>query len=160
MNYYDETAEGYNKLHGDEQLRKLKVMAEKLQVKKEDKLLDVGCGTGLSFQAFECEWTGLDPSEELLKQCEGKTVKGVAEKLPFEDNSFDVVLCVSSLHNFNDPEKGIEEIKRVGKNKFGISIFKKGADKSKTFWLKTLVEENFDIKKVITDEHDIIYICR
>ena len=67
MNYYNEIAEGYNELHKEEQLNKLKIIKENIEINKTDKLLDVGCGTGISSD-FDCNVYAIDPSEELLKQ--------------------------------------------------------------------------------------------
>ncbi len=41
-----------------------------------------------------------------------------AEKLPFEDNSFDLVLVRHGLHHLANPYKGIYEMNRVGKRGF------------------------------------------
>ena len=125
MNYYDETAEGYNELHGEEQLNKLKIIANEIKTGKDTKLLDVGCGTGLSAKIFNCNITGIDPAEKLLQQAPFKKIKAKAESLPFKDNEFDVVIAVTSIHNFDDIEKGLKEIKRVGKDKFALTILKK-----------------------------------
>ncbi|MBW3004290.1 methyltransferase domain-containing protein, partial [Candidatus Woesearchaeota archaeon] len=116
MNYYDETAEGYNELHGEEQLKKLRIIADEIKVTKDTKLLDVGCGTGLSAKVFNCNITGIDPAEKLLKQAPFKTIKAKAESMPFKDHEFDIVIAVTSIHNFADIEAGLKEIKRVGKD--------------------------------------------
>ncbi|MBN1644793.1 methyltransferase domain-containing protein [Candidatus Woesearchaeota archaeon] len=155
MGYYDEIAKGYNELHGDEQLKKLRIIAEKLKVKKTDKLLDVGCGTGLSAKVFDCDITGIDPSEELLKQCPFKTVKACAESLPFLDNSFDIVIAVTSIHNFKDIEKGLKEIKRVGKHKFAFSVLKKS---NKLELIKEIMSTCFSIDCAMNSDADLIYL--
>ena len=48
MNYYDKIAKGYEELHKEEQLKKIKLIKTILKVNPTDKLLDVGCGTGLT----------------------------------------------------------------------------------------------------------------
>lgn len=156
MNYYDETSKGYNELHGEEQLKKLKIIAKEIPVKKSNKLLDVGCGSGLSAKIFGCEITGIDPSEELLKQCPFKTIKASAESIPFPDKSFDVVIAVTSIHNFNNVDAGLKEIKRVGKNIFALTVLKKSPKKDSII---QLIKKNFKIKKEIEEEKDLIFIC-
>ena len=154
MNYYNEIAASYNELHGEEQKRKLGIIRDNLDVSKKSKLLDVGCGTGLSKDIFDCEWIGIDPAEKLLEFCSGKTICCPGEDLPFEDNSFDIVICVSALHNFTDFEKGLSEMKRVGKDKFVITVLKKSSNAD---LLKELIAKNFTIEKEVDDFHDVIY---
>lgn len=40
-------------------------------------------------------------------------VEGVADKLPYEDNTFDIVACVQSFHHYPDPDKAMLEAYRV-----------------------------------------------
>ncbi|MEM4263273.1 MAG: class I SAM-dependent methyltransferase [Candidatus Woesearchaeota archaeon] len=156
MTYYDETSKGYNELHGEEQLKKLKIIAKEIKINKSTKLLDVGCGSGLSAKAFDCNITGIDPSEQLLKQCPFKTIKASAESIPFPDKSFDVVIAVTSIHNFNNIEAGLKEIKRVGKGLFALTVLKKSPKKDSII---SLIKKHFKIKKEIDEEKDLIFIC-
>ncbi len=124
MEYYDYTAKGYDELHKEEQLAKLTIIDTLIQVK--GKLLDVGCGTGISTLYFKdkAACTGLDPSKEMLKQFLGTKVLGQAEHLPFEDKTFDVVISVTALH-LSDMNKSIPELERVCKGVVAISLLKK-----------------------------------
>ena len=154
MTYYNDIALGYDELHKEEQLKKLRIIKENLEIKPTDKLLDVGCGTGFSLEYFDCDCQGIEPSKEMVKNNE-KIIIGKAENLPFEDNSFDIVISVTAIHNFDDIEQGLKEIKRVGKNKFAFSILRKAKSFEK---IKKLLYEMFDIKKEIEEEKDIIFI--
>ncbi len=156
MTYYDKISKGYNELHGEEQLKKVNIILHNIKLKKEDKLLDVGCGTGFYHGLFKCEVTGVDPSEELLKQCKSKTVKSSAEKLPFKDNEFDWVISITSVHNFKDIEKGLDEIKRVG-NQYVLTVLKKSSKFNK---IDELIRTKFNIKKIIIEEKDAIYFLK
>ena len=163
MNYYDEIAEGYNELHGQEQERKAITIVDYLRqnfmLADDIDVLDVGCGTCHATLLFPGQKTGIDPSEELLKQCDPsvKTLKGKAEDLPFEDDSFDLVISLTAVHNFDDVEKGLQEMKRVGKSDFAFSILKK----SKNFgFIENEIKENFKIKKIIDGKKDWVYICK
>ena len=42
------------------------------------------------------------------------------EKLPFDDNEFDLVISITTLHNLyiNDLKSALQEMERVGKNKY------------------------------------------
>jgi len=157
MNYYNETAKGYNELHGKEQLNKLNIIAQEIKVNKNTKLLDVGCGTGLSAKVFDCNITGIDPAEKLLEQAPFKTIKAKAESLPFKDNEFNVVIAVTSIHNFDDIEAGLKEIKRVGKDKFALTVLKK-ADNANQIIEK--IKQIFKIIKEINEDKDKIFILQ
>lgn len=157
MNYYDETAEGYNELHGEEQLNKLKIIANEIKTTKETRLLDVGCGTGLSAKIFNCDITGIDPAENLLEQCPFKIIKAKAESLPFKDNSFDAVIAVTSIHNFDDIKKGLKETKRVGKDHFALTVLKKAQNADQII---KKIKELFTIIKEINEDKDKIFILK
>ena len=126
MKYYDKIADGYDELYKEEQLEKVKILIENLQPR--GLLLDVGAGSGICTKAFEkyCDCVALDPSEELLKKYDGNKIVGKAEKIPFPDNYFDVVVSVTALHHAN-LKKALKEIFRVAKKdaKIGITILKK-----------------------------------
>lgn len=155
--YYDLIADGYSELHKEEQLKKLQVIADNLDVRKEAKLLDVGCGPGYSTDFFECNIIGIDPSGKLLEQCSFKTVKGFAENLPFEDNSFDIVISVTVIHNFKDYQKGLSEIERVGKDRFVFSLLKKS---QRFISIKDYIYNEFDVRKVIEEDKDLIIFAQ
>ena len=157
MDYYGFIANGYNELHREEQLNKLIIIKNNINIKKDKKMLDVGCGTGIS-SGFECFAVGIDPSIGLLRQNKNdKKLLGAAEMLPFKSNSFDYVISVTSIHNFNNIKKSIDEMKRVGRQNFVFSVLKK----SKKFnTIKNLIEKNFKIGKVIEEGKDTIFFCK
>jgi ubiquinone/menaquinone biosynthesis C-methylase UbiE len=156
MPTYDDIAPSYNELHGTEQSDKAYIIANHLQTKETDKVLDVGCGTGLGSQYIKGRKTGVEPSQGLAKQCPFKVVIGKAEKLPFKDKSFDVTVCVSAVHNFDNPKKGLEEINRVTKRAVAITVLKK----SRKFKdIVKLIKNIFDIKQIIDQTNDKIYIA-
>jgi len=73
------------------------------------RLLDVGCGNGLLFDALtphtDLQCYGADRSVELLGEvrhrCAGRVraVNGMIDRLPFRDRVFDVVACLNTLLN-------------------------------------------------------------
>lgn len=159
-NYYDAISEGYEELHKEEQEKKMKIILSEVNVKPSDKLLDVGCGTGITTIPWKCIRTGIDPAKKLLekgnKKDEVKYVLGKAENIPFEDNSFDIVTSVTAIQNFSDLEKGLNEIKRVGKKRFVLTYLKK-SPKAKT--IEKIITNIFKVQKRIEEEKDIIFIC-
>ena len=145
---YNLIAPSYNKLHMGEQLKKVKLIINLLKI-TEDKVLDVGCGTAFYSNLFK-DYTGIDLSKEMLKQSDANVFQGNGENLPFGKNSFDTVISISSIHNFKDPVSGINEIKRVAKNKIAISVFKR----AKNF--QAIGNELKDFKK-FEEEKDVIF---
>jgi ubiquinone/menaquinone biosynthesis C-methylase UbiE len=155
MTYYDSIAKGYTELHKDEQLKKIQLIKDNLVLGKEDLLLDVGCGP--YFADFECTVVGIDPSIELLKQTKIPVCQAIAEALPFKDNSFDVIVSITALQNFEDLDKALDEIKRVGKERFVITFLQKAAKKD-LFLDK--INEYFTVEKIIMEDKDIILFLK
>lgn len=153
---YDSIAPSYNELHEEEQLRKLKAISKYIKVKKSDKLLDIGCGTGISTNFFNCKTIGIDPSKEMIKQGKGNLIHGYAEKLPFKDKIFDIIIAITSIHNFKDPEKALNEILRVKKPKAKIiiTLLKKS---NKYNEIRKLIIQKIN-PKIINEDKDTIFI--
>ena len=85
------------------------------------KLLEVGIGTGafaVEFKKRGAEVYGIDPANNMLEiaQKRGLIVKfGYGEAVPFEDNTFDVVVSITAMENSKDPDKFVKEMVRVAK---------------------------------------------
>ena len=86
-------------------------------------VLDLGCGTGLyteRLRSMGFDVISLDYSMEMLrvakKKIAGEFIRGDAVSLPFRDSSFDGIVAITSFEFFPDPEKAIEEMKRVTKS--------------------------------------------
>ncbi len=153
---YDDTAGSYSELHGDEQLAKLKIIKENINPGKNDRLLDVGCGTGLS-SGFECFVVGVDLSIGMLRHnLSEKKILASAEMLPFKSGTFDYVISVTAIHNFAEIGNSISEIKRVGKNHFVLSVLRKS---KKYNLICSMLRENFGMEKSIEDDKDTIFFC-
>ncbi|MCD6353203.1 MAG: class I SAM-dependent methyltransferase [Proteobacteria bacterium] len=90
--------------------------------------LDVGCAFGyLLNEAREKEISafGVDISAYALKQASGldpKPAQGLAERLPFSSETFDVVTAFDLIEHLYEPEAGLEEMVRVLKPE-GILLF-------------------------------------
>lgn len=85
---------------------------------KEGLSLEVGVGTGRFAKPLRIDF-GLDLAFNMLKlakQREVRVVKGDAERLPFRDGIFDLVLMVVTICFLKDPVKALMEIYRVLKN--------------------------------------------
>ena len=79
------------------------------------KILDLGSGTGAAFNLLkDFEVTAIDPDENMLKLNDFKNkLVGKAESLPFQDNTFDSVVCTFVWRNLDDTHKALTEIRRV-----------------------------------------------
>jgi len=158
MTYYDEISEGYEELHKEEQLKKVSLIKKHLKVNSSDKLLDVGCGTGVTTEPWECKRYGVDPAPKLLARARNKDEieykLGPAEKIPYPDGYFDVVISITAIQNFQDIEKGLKEIKRVGKDRFVLSFLKRSEKRENII---NLIKKHFTIEKVIEEDKDLIY---
>lgn len=98
-------------------------------------ILDIGGGDGqhVPFMSGEfAEYTILDlidHSKELnpaINEQDVSKIKfivGDAEKLPFEDNSFDRVILTCILHHVDSPVNVLNECRRVIRNSGNISIY-------------------------------------
>ena len=93
-----------------------------------ESVLDVGTGTGVFAEAFAREslqTTGIDPDRNLLVKArhfvpEGRFLEAVAESLPFEDRSFDLVFLGHVLHEADDPVLALAEARRVARRRVAI----------------------------------------
>lgn len=157
MNYYDQIAKGYNELYEEEQINKIFPIKNSIKINKNTKILDVGCGNGISSD-FDCFVVGVDPSMGLLKQNDkNRKLLGNAENLPFKESSFDYVISITAIHNFKNIRKSISEMKRVGKEKFVFSVLKRSR---KFDFIKRIIVENFTIEKIVEEEKDAIFFCK
>lgn len=86
-----------------------------------ERALDVGTGTGNYACALATRGlavTGIDPSEAMLAVARRKPqpvtwLQGPAERLPFDDGSYDLVVSVTALEFISDPRRALEEMFRV-----------------------------------------------
>jgi SAM-dependent methyltransferase len=98
-------------------------LAKKLKPWKDQRLLDIACGTGQWLGAAAAHGAvaaGIDISQRALEICR-RTLPDAdlhcasAEQLPFRDRQFDVVSCLGALEHFVDPQAALREMVRVVK---------------------------------------------
>ena len=109
-----------------------------LDIRQDDRVLEVGCGPGALIQALAAKATegfvaGVDPSPIMLQQTARRNAEAIREgrvrlqlgsamALPFEDASFDKALSANSLPFWPDQEAGVKEMWRVLKSGGMIAI--------------------------------------
>ncbi len=88
-------------------------------VTAESRVLDLGCGRG---GVVELIWrdvrfaAGLDPDSLSLAEHRAAgmpVVRGIGERLPFVDGSFDLIVCLWVLEHLREPRITLREVNRV-----------------------------------------------
>lgn len=100
-----------------------KFVKKRMSLSRKKDLLDVGCGGGLMLKNLPArKKVGLDYSAVRIREArknvpEGKFVVGEAAKLPFENESFEKVLCHSTFMHYDEKyaNRAISELERVCK---------------------------------------------
>ena len=92
------------------------------------RILDVGCGTGANLDMLAAfgNAEGVDVSDEALEFCRKKGLsvqKGLAEKLPFDDETFDITTALDVVEHLEDDLAGLRELYRVTKSGGRALIF-------------------------------------
>ena len=127
-----------------------------------ERVLDVGCGTGIVARQVASRVgangtvTGIDPNPNMLAVArtaaarDGVAIEwleGGAEKLPFADHSFDVVLSQFALMFFTDKVAALAEMRRVGKDKLTVYFkrhYKDGTTRPARLAVNSFVESHIE----------------
>lgn len=133
--YWDgERKYGYGGYQYDGRYRSVaEKMAAYYDLRPGGKVLDVGCGK--AFLLYELTQAvpglaaeGIDRSIYAVEHAKDEMKKdlqiGFAQELPFDDNSFDLVISLATLHNLKvfDLKKAVQEIERVSKKNSYIMV--------------------------------------
>jgi SAM-dependent methyltransferase len=85
-------------------------------------VVNVGAGTG-SYEPADRTVIAVEPSGEMVRQraaSAAPAVRGAAERLPLRDHSVDAALAVLTLHHWTDWRRGLEEMRRVARDRVVI----------------------------------------
>ena len=135
MDYWDgERHYGFGGYKYDGRWRPVaKAMAEHYNLKAGDKVLDVGCGKAFLIYELTQEVPGLEVAgidisvygiENAKEEVKPFLKVANATDLPFEDDTFDLVISLGTLHNLYiyDLRKAVKEVQRVGKKDRYIAV--------------------------------------
>ena len=86
------------------------------------RVLDIGCGTGYLLRLLAWQWpqaselAGIDPAPSMIEGAAGSARDerlrfciGAAERLPYPDSSFDLVVSTTSFDHWSDQQAGLRE---------------------------------------------------
>ncbi|MCH6231030.1 class I SAM-dependent methyltransferase [Microbacterium sp. CFH 31415] len=120
---FDVAAEAYDRFMGRYSTPLAETFAEWARLPGHGRALDVGCGPGallavLSRRFGPDEVAGVDPSESFVAAAHDRhpwadVRHGMAEALPFEDDTFDAALASLVVHFMTDAAAGAREMVRV-----------------------------------------------
>lgn len=102
-------------------------------LQEDAKILDVGCAKGFMLYDFKrlhpkLNVRGIDISEYAINNSKEEVREyldvGCASSLPYEDNSFDLVISTTSIHNLPKGlcAKALQEVERVAKGKSFVTL--------------------------------------
>lgn len=97
-------------------------------------VLNVGAGTG-SYEPPDREVLAVEPSAVMRAQRPpdaAPCIAAAAERLPFDDKSFDAAMAIATTHHWQDPIAGLRELKRVADR---VVVFTFDFDRLNDFWL-------------------------
>lgn len=102
------------------------LFARALSLASRCRVLEVGCGRGVALPVFEAllrpaSLVGLDIELEFLRQARGvahpdsgaRLVQGDIRRIPFPDETFDVVIDFGTCYHIEGPHLALREIERV-----------------------------------------------
>lgn len=123
---YKKMYENEDKFWWNVGMRKIaEVLLNKYLKKQDNKILDIGCGTGGMFKVLSKYgkiW-GIDRSKDAvhyarLRNYSEEVVEADIDKLPFENNFFDVTVCFDVLYHkwVKDDVTALKEMNRVLKS--------------------------------------------
>ena len=152
--FHTTSSSGISRIHRKMMLKILKF--HELVNDKNKKIIDVGCGYGTSLKYFHSlgykNIYGIDPDSDLIKTIPKEIAEvksGMAQKIPYPDESFDVVFVNGALHHIPTLkvayEEAIKEMDRVLKPGGRVFFMEPGR-----YWAKILCDLGATILGVVS----------
>ena len=104
-------------------------------------VLNVGAGAG-SYEPEDRHVVAVEPSAAMRAQRPSHAVPAIdgrAEALPFDDRAFDASMATVTVHQWQDPARGLHEMRRVTRGPVVILTF--DGEALDRFWLADYVPE-------------------
>jgi SAM-dependent methyltransferase len=140
--------------------------ADAAGLEQTDRALDVGCGPGvllaeLAGRLGTDRVAGVDPSAPFV-QAARAAVPGAeirvasAERLPFDDDAFDVVMSQLVVNFMDDAERGVREMRRVARRAVTSCVWDYAGEMTmlRTFWDAAL-----ELDPSAPDEGQVMRYC-
>ncbi|EFI41699.1 MULTISPECIES: class I SAM-dependent methyltransferase [Peptoniphilus] len=135
-----------------------------LKIEKTDNILDIGCGGGKNIENFlartDANVYGVDYSEASVKASSQLNKKAVesgrtkvfhasVEKLPFDDESFEIASAFETIYFWPNPIENFKEVRRILKpnGKFLIVNEMNESDEN-SFWEKIIEMKVYSSKEI------------
>ena len=114
-------------------------------------LLDAGCGPApmislLSEKYPDRHYTGLDLTPAMIEQAKKKDIPnaifvvGDCENFPFENDSFDAIICSMSFHHYPNPQAFFDSVKRCLRPNGRLILRDVTSDNKVLVWLMNTLE--------------------
>lgn len=114
-------------------------------------LLDAGCGPApmislLSEKYPDRHYIGLDLTPAMIEEAKKKNIPhavfvvGDCEIFPFEENSFDAIICSMSFHHYPNPQAFFNSVKRCLRPKGRLILRDVTSDNKPLVWLMNKIE--------------------
>jgi ubiquinone/menaquinone biosynthesis C-methylase UbiE len=126
---------------------------------KTQNVLDAACGRGYLLDRILEKYPGMDCTGIDIKvsQQKYKMLEADITNLPFEDKSFDTVLCTHALEHIKEPQKALDEIKRVCKKRLIVVVPRQREYKYTVDLHVNFFPYMFDFKRFIGEENAQYY---
>lgn len=116
QNPFDSLADEYEEWFIENKvLFQTELLALKKVIPVNKKGVEIGIGSGIFAEQLGIRF-GIDPSEKMLNYARQRGLEvqqGIAEKLPYQDQSFDFAALITSLCFVDDPDRAIKEAYRI-----------------------------------------------
>lgn len=173
MLHYDQTAASYDAQYAEEQNAKMEAALSNIVLKKNNILLDVGCGTGLLFPYIADKTQlliAIDTSRKLLKQAKKRAkqhpnivlFQADADHTPFKNQTFHALFAVTLLQNMPNPTATLREIERITRPEatIGLTTLKKGFTQKAITELLKKAKLKITVLKTMAKIKDYMITCQ
>ena len=110
-------------------------------------VVNVGAGAG-SYEPADRYVAAVEPAAAMRRQRAphlAPAIDATAERLPFDDDSFDAAMATVTVHQWPDLDRGLRELRRVARGPVVVLTF--DTDALAGFWLRDYVPEVIAVER-------------